>query len=245
MSSLIQKAKNTNDEQELFKIYEQWLENKQLDPLKEVLHYNKEVKHGLIFELLKKRIASNSINYLDGYIYEFLLEYSPSHIKRQINEEYPNGIITLDSSKGLEYNELQSMLLRKQFFKADRVTQQLLCELGGESSKVRGWLYFSEVINLSSIDLLTMDQLWKIHSEGKFGFSIQRNIWLAQGKNIYKFWKKIGWQNQGNRLCRYPDEFIWDLKAPLGHLPLFNQLRGSASLNALFSHPVWEQHEKK
>ena len=38
---------------------------------------------------------------------------------------------------------------------------------------------------------------------------------------------------------RYPNEFIWSLDAPRGHLPLSNQLRGNKTMQAIFSHPAW------
>jgi hypothetical protein len=80
--------------------------------------------------------------------------------------------------------------------------------------------------------------LWLLHSEGKFGFSVQREIWLTVGKNWEKLWSKIGWKN-GNAWTRYPNEFTWNLTAPKGHLPLSNQLRGVRVISSLLSHPAW------
>jgi GUN4-like. len=87
-------------------------------------------------------------------------------------------------------------------------------------------------------DLQTINTLWKVHSEGKFGFSVQREIWLGSGKNWDKLWPLIGWK-KGNNWTRYPQEFIWDLSAPRGHLPLSNQLRGVQPFAALMAHPAW------
>jgi GUN4-like len=61
---------------------------------------------------------------------------------------------------------------------------------------------------------------------------------LGLSKNWENFWSKIGWKN-GNTWTRYPNEFIWDLSAPKGHLPLSNQLRGVRVIASLFSHPAW------
>jgi GUN4-like len=49
---------------------------------------------------------------------------------------------------------------------------------------------------------------------------------------------KIGWKKDGS-FTRYPNEFIWSLDAPRGHLPLSNQLRGNKTMQAIFSHPAW------
>jgi hypothetical protein len=102
----------------------------------------------------------------------------------------------------------------------------------------RKWLYFSEVENFPIADLQTINTLWFIHSQGKFGFSVQRELWLSLSKNWEKLWPKIGWKT-GNNWTRYPHEFTWDLSAPRGHLPLSNQLRGVRVIASLLSHPAW------
>ena len=78
-----------------------------------------------------------------------------------------------------------------------------------------------------------------MYSRGKFGFSIQRKIWLTHQCKWNLFWQTIGWTKQ-DIPCRYPTEFIWTIDAPKGHLPLFNQLRGVQVLSALFNHIVWQ-----
>ena len=86
---------------------------------------------------------------------------------------------------------------------------------------------FTEVEQLPQIDLHTIDSLWKLHSEGKFGFSVQRDMWLGMGKNWDKLWVKIGWKS-GNNWTRYPGSFTWDLTAPQGHLPLSESITWGA-----------------
>ncbi len=146
--------------------------------------------------------------------------------------------IELASDRGVDYSGLRDLLQTKQFQAADRLTLQLMCEAAGPQAVKRGWLYFTEVDQLPATDLRTVDQLWLAVSEGKFGFSVQRQIWLGQGKTWEKLWPVIGWK-QGNHWTRYPDEFIWDLTAPKGHLPLSNQLRGVRVLASILSHPAW------
>ena len=132
----------------------------------------------------------------------------------------------------------KSYLPSKTFQEADIITLQKLCELAGEAAIKRKWLYFTEVENFPILDLRTINQLWLIHSEGKFGFSLQRQIWLSLGRDFTKLWPKIGWRI-GKKWTRYPQEFTWELSAPKGHLPTSNQLRGAKVITALFSHPVW------
>lgn len=142
------------------------------------------------------------------------------------------------SENDIDYSPLEQLLAQQDFQAADRMTLQKLCELAGPTAVQRKWLYFTEVENFPTTDLQTINTLWLLHSEGKFGFSMQREIWLGTGKNWEKFWLKIGWKT-GNAWTRYPHEFTWDLSAPRGHLPLSNQLRGVRVIASLLNHPAW------
>lgn len=141
--------------------------------------------------------------------------------------------LTLDSERGIDYTPLQTLLAEERFRDADDLTRQLLCQLGSEDAAARSWLYFTEVDNIPATDLQTIDRLWVAYSNGKFGFSVQRKLWLGVSKNWDKLWPKLGWKT-GNNWTRFPQEFTWDASAPKGHLPLSNQLRGVRVLAALF-----------
>ena len=147
-------------------------------------------------------------------------------------------IVLLKSERNIDYTPLETLLKAQDFQAADKLTLEKLCELAGVEPTQRKWLYFTEVENFPVTDLQTIDKLWLNYSEGKFGFSVQREIWLSLGKNWEKLWPKIGWKS-GNNWTRYPNEFIWDLSAPKGHLPLSNQLRGVRVMASLLSHPAW------
>lgn len=147
-------------------------------------------------------------------------------------------IVLLKSERNIDYSPLETLLKAQDFQAADKMTLEKLCELAGVEATQRGWLYFTEVENFPVSDLQTIDRLWRNYSEGKFGFSVQREIWLSLGKNWEKLWPKIGWKT-GNNWTRYPNEFTWTLSAPKGHLPLSNQLRGVRVMASLLSHPAW------
>jgi GUN4-like/ARM-like repeat domain, GUN4-N terminal len=155
-----------------------------------------------------------------------------------LQTHFPMGIVPLRSQSGIDYRPLQQLLAKQKFEAADKLTSQKLCELIGEAAVQRKWVYFTEVGQLPVTDLQTLNALWLAHSEGKFGFSVQREIWLSTGKNWDKLWPKIGWKS-GNNWTRYPGEFTWSLTAPRGHLPLSNQLRGVRVFAALLDHPAW------
>ncbi len=175
-----------------------------------------------------------------GAVYQVLYLSEFPAAQAYLDRELPTGLIPLASSLGVDYTQLQHLLAEREFEAADKLTTEKLCELAGAAAVKRKWIYFTEVTQLPTIDLHTIDALWLLHSEGKFGFSIQREMWLGMNKNWDKFWPKIGWK-EGNNWTRYPGSFTWNLTAPRGHLPLSNQLRGVRVISSLLSHPAWEE----
>ena len=75
-------------------------------------------------------------------------------------------------------------------------------------------LYVTEVANFPVIDLHTINTLWWLYSGGKFGFSVQRKLWLSVGKDFNTLWPKIGWKKD-NHWTQYPKEFTWNLNAAI------------------------------
>ena len=172
--------------------------------------------------------------------YQALYQANTPQTKEFLQNKFPNGIIPLSSERNVDYQSLQQLLAKQDFERADTLTRQKLCELAGTAAQKRGWLYFSEVDNFPATDLETIERLWLLYSEGKFGFSVQRKIWLSVGRDFDRLWQQIGWKTDSG-WTRYPQEFTWDLTAPNGHLPLSNQLRGVRVIASIFSHPVWQQ----
>nr|YP_009243942.1 hypothetical protein Sdur_138 [Sporolithon durum]AMK96184.1 hypothetical protein Sdur_138 [Sporolithon durum] len=218
--------------------------NQQIKLVKDISHYNNKGTLDLLEFLIERRIKSKTpLSYIDGILFKHLYKSKSEEIQKFINENFCRGIVDLNSSFGIDYLPLQNVLLSNNFKSANKYTQMYLCQLAGlNKNNDRKWLYFTDIINLPSEDLNTIDKLWTIYSEGKFGFSIQRQIWLSNNKNWEQLWYRIGWKIN-NTAIRYPNEFIWDNTAPLGHLPLFNQLRGVQVLYSLFKHPVWETYK--
>ncbi len=175
-----------------------------------------------------------------GKAYQVIYDANTPETKEFLETNFPTGVVPFTSDKGIDYSNLQKLLAQREFERADVVTMQKLCELAGASAIERKWLYFTEVDSLPIADLQTIDKLWRVHSEGKFGFSVQRKIWLSVGKDFTKLWPKIDWK-EGNNWTRYPGAFTWDMSAPRGHLPLSNQLRGVRVIDAIFKHPAWDK----
>lgn len=175
---------------------------------------------------------------LDGKIFQVLHATEQEGLREVLMQHWPQGRLEMPSEQSIDYKLLQDLLVRQEFEEADRVTLAKLCELAGPTAVKRKWVYFTEVEQFPVVDLHTIDRLWLIYSEGKFGFSVQRRLWLSLGQNWDKFWPRIGWKDD-NIWTRYPGGFIWDLSAPDGHLPLSNQLRGVRMMSSLLTHPAW------
>jgi hypothetical protein len=71
-----------------------------------------------------------------------------------------------------------------------------------------------------------MDQLWVKYSNGKFGFSVQKQIWLDLGGKLdgkpdfdtyRKLGDRVGWR-QNNKWLSY-DSYTFSTNALPGHLP--------------------------
>ena len=195
-----------------------------------------------LLELLLHRHEKKEkkLSYIDGIIFKSLYNCKIASLKITLNEHLKEGIVTLESNYDIDYKPLYLALVSNNFRQADELTQSYLNRLAKfETSHKRQWLYFTDIFSLPIQDLQTIDKLWTIYSAGQFGFSIQREIWLYNNRDWEKFWHMIGWKIN-KRNARYPQEFTWNETAPVGHLPLFNQIRGVQVLATLFKHPAWD-----
>jgi GUN4-like/ARM-like repeat domain, GUN4-N terminal len=179
-----------------------------------------------------------AVNAVAAKAYQTLYNLKDDEIRDFLMDLFPTGIVPLKSDLNVDYLPLQKLLVEQDFLEADKLNNLKLCELAGEASLARKWIYFTEVNALPATDLRTLNALWLAHSNGKFGYSVQREIWIAGGRDWTKLWSKILWK-EGNNWTRYPGAFNWTLEAPRGHLPLSNQLRGVRVITSLLTHPAW------
>ena len=87
---------------------------------------------------------------------------------------------------------LATMLATGDYFAADQFTRDNLIKIGGPGPVSRGFVYWTEVDSLPETDLCTMERLWLLFSEGKFGYSIQKRIWDVENANFDNFIRRIG-----------------------------------------------------
>lgn len=150
------------------------------------------------------------------------------------------GAPSLESEKGVDFTVLRDLLQVGDFKAADAESRRLLIELAGEAALCRGWVYFAEVRRIPVTDFNTLDNLWQFYSKGKFGFVAQRKIWRSCRGQFDKFAEEVSWFTEKWTNRNWPDDFIYNLDAPVGHLPLTNCIRGAQVLQELLSHPALE-----
>ena len=171
-----------------------------------------------------------------GWILQVLHRHQPESIAALIKSP-DAGWLTAESAVGLNYGPLQQELLNQNFEEADRITSQCLRDLAGDAAVKRGYVYFTEVAPMSGIDLVSLDRLWTVYSQGRFGFTVQSQLLDALDGRYERLWPRIGWKRDGV-WTRYPGAFNWSIEAPEGHMPLINQLRGVRLMDSVLNHPA-------
>lgn len=155
-------------------------------------------------------------------------------------------LASLHAQRGLSYELLRDLLAAGEWEKADDETRLKLIQMAGEDAEERGWVYFTEVKDIPVADLETVDKLWLAYSNGRYGYSVQKKIWVKSRKIWTKFFQEIDWvQGENNAYRKWPLEFIWTADAKKGHMPLTNALRGTQLLQAVLEHPAFEDKKKK
>ena len=171
-----------------------------------------------------------------GWILQVLQRHQPEALSSLIQSSN-QGWLTAESGVGLNYGALQQELLHQNFEEADRITSQVLRQLAGDAAVKRGYVYFTEVAPMSGVDLVSLDRLWTVYSQGRFGFTAQSQLLSGLDGRYERLWPRIGWKCDGV-WTRYPGAFTWSIEAPEGHMPLINQLRGVRLMDSLLNHPA-------
>ena len=130
----------------------------------------------------------------------------------------------LISAVGYDYTKLENYLKNGQWKEADQETTKIMLEIGDKDNKK--YLTIDDIKKFPVEDLRTIDQLWLKYSDNKFGFSVQKQIWLDCGGKLddsyqWDIYKKlsdrVGWRRDGE-WASY-DNLDFSTNAPQGHLP--------------------------
>ncbi|MBE9139406.1 GUN4 domain-containing protein [Nodosilinea sp. LEGE 07088] len=131
----------------------------------------------------------------------------------------------LSSEKGIDYTRLRDLLKAQDWRAADRETYEVMIRAVGKKSG--DWFTEDELLNFPCADLLTIDRLWVNYSQGKFGFSVQKQIYVETGNPLDSqyhketweaFCDRVGWRKAGNYL-NYSDLKANPSLSPTGEFP--------------------------
>ncbi len=184
--------------------------------------------------------------------------YSPTPATPVIQTPPPPKVaanIVLKSARGVNYSRLQQLLAAGNWKEADQETTKVMLQVAGRERE--GWLRTFDINNFPCEDLRTINQLWLHYSNGKFGFSVQKEIYESLTKQrIYvydqKMWRKfsdcVGWRKGGIfkewKWLSYEDyDLTFEIDAaPKAHLPgLLLPRRGCT--DSQFKNFYQERHE--
>ncbi|WP_448571640.1 GUN4 domain-containing protein [Trichothermofontia sp.] len=138
---------------------------------------------------------------------------------------------TQPTAQNPRYQQLEEYLKNGQWREADKETYRLMItEVGKKEGQ---WFDRDDLLEFPCEPLRAIDGLWVKYSSGRFGFSIQKHIYLskeiggiADGQYHEEAWTKfchaVGWQEDGS-YASY-DRLIFNTSAPRGHLPLSEEI---------------------
>jgi hypothetical protein len=121
------------------------------------------------------------------------------------------------------FSKLNSLLQAQNFKEADKETKKIVLTVAKREKE--GWLRIEDAEKFPCKELRSIDQLWLKYSRGKFGISVQQQIYQSLGgtkEYNEKVWEsmgdRVGWRQAGEWL--YYDRLNFTQTAPSGHLPL-------------------------
>jgi energy-coupling factor transporter ATP-binding protein EcfA2 len=139
-----------------------------------------------------------------------------------------------------KYHALADLLATGEWRKADQETYRLMITTVGK--KEGQWFDREDLESFPCEDLLTLDRLWVQYSNGKFGFSVQKKIYVECGATLDgkypgdeiwdKFGDRVGWRKDDKWLSS--TDLKYDPRnSPIGELPVVDGWFGGRGLVGL------------
>ncbi len=127
---------------------------------------------------------------------------------------------SLKSARGVDYTDLRDLLAAGEWEEADWETLKVMLKAARREKE--GYFDRQSIDNFPCDDLRTIDQLWVKYSQGRFGFSVQKQIWWEVcGKEDWEIEDnladRLGWRKGGSWLDL--EYLTFNLRAEHGHLP--------------------------
>ena len=222
----VRKQAKLNDFIPQFKAWTSQLPDPDLSQQKQIEELNKELEEIKIASQQEKQKLEQS--------YQTLIKEKDVEITRlqeqikQLQSSQKSNVkvtveIELKSERGVDYTRLRDLLAAGEWKEADMETGKVMLQAAGRESE--GYVDADSINNFPCEDLRTINQLWLHYSDGKFGFSVQKDIYQnLGGKKEYNeqvwinFCERIGWRKGGNWLSYSDLTFNLEL-APRAHLP--------------------------
>lgn len=128
---------------------------------------------------------------------------------------------SISYERDFDYPTLRNLLEERKWQEADQETTAILLKERVIKVEDTNTVILIKDIFLDRV-LHRIDALWQEHSDGRFGFRVQKEIWSELGEKVdYKteclLADRVGWRVQGRWL--YYSDLTFSLNAPKGHLP--------------------------
>ena len=156
------------------------------------------------------------------------------NIPRKNEQLLQSSTVNNETKLNADYSRLEKLLAEGKWKEADMETENIMLQVAERTSEK--WLDSVSISKFPCSDLKKIDQLWVEKSDGHFGFTVQKPIYLQTGnkprtfqEEPYKlFGKTVGWY-QNQRWLEY-NELAFNLpeNSPKGHLPAPHRERTSA-----------------
>ena len=112
--------------------------------------------------------------------------------------------ILISKTTGVDYTKLRNLLVAGKWKEADRETPRAMLQAAKREKE--GWFRTEDINKFACEDLRLIDQFWRESSQGKFGFRVQKEIWIKNGsptedwekykKNWRQFYIDVGWKTE-------------------------------------------------
>ena len=159
---------------------------------------------------------------------------------RKVSSELEAELQQLESGvQNLRYQKLQEYLQNEQWKEADEETYRLMIQAVGKEEGQ--FLDGEDLKNFPCEDLRIINQRWLKSSNGKFGFSVQKEIYENLGgmgkyneEVFIEFSDRVGWKKDEGGWVSYSDLFDMTLEnAMRGHLPTPPNYKGIVSVGRM------------
>jgi energy-coupling factor transporter ATP-binding protein EcfA2 len=168
----------------------------------------------------------------EGICYRPLIPASPGELRGQDMAQTIERLHLVRFRVAKRYQRLAYLLAIGQWEQADQETFRVMLQVTGKEN--RSYLLAEDLLQFPCSDLRMINFLWTTYSQGRFGFGVQKKLYIECGANLnrqyanagiweqFRIWEqfgeKVGWRVAGNWIPY--QELTFHATAPIGHLPV-------------------------